>query len=99
LPEKLKFIGLTRKILLQDEVDFGGYKQLFEDFYFEVRKEVANHLKDATDETALDSFVLRISEYVMRKLHTTIWNRETLTSADDETYRDRARTLSWIQPE
>lgn len=47
--ENIKHIDLAKKILLQEEMDFGGFKQLFEDFYSEIRKKLVDRVKDPAD--------------------------------------------------
>mmetsp|Transcript_33111 Transcript_33111/g.43614 ORF Transcript_33111/g.43614 Transcript_33111/m.43614 type:complete len:107 (+) Transcript_33111:605-925(+) len=78
LPEKLSYLELTRKVLSSKDAEYGGFKNLLEDFYEEIRRELAQVLSDAEDETLQDDFVSLISDYILRKLHSTVWSKECL---------------------
>ena len=100
LPEKLSYIDLTAKIMAEDDPDFGGFKTLFEDFYEEgVRKELDQVLSNTDDKTLMDDYIMRVSEYVMRKLYSTIWTKDSLTSPEDKAYSEKQQMLTWVEPQ
>lgn len=98
LPKKLAHIDLTMKMLAQNDPDYGGFKILFEDFYEEVRKALLQLILDQEDSTLADC-TKRISEHVMRKLYSTIWNKDRALNPEDAIYCGKTSKLTWIEPE
>lgn len=57
-----KLMGYCRHFLAQDEPEWGGFRQLFIDFYFHVKEALA---KDEILSEAVDENIEEIAEYVM----------------------------------
>ena len=77
LPSKLCCIDLTRMVLMQnddDEEDFTGFKTLLESFYEEIRFKLLDFLIEPNDEITQDEYLAIVSDYILRKLHSTIWS-------------------------
>ena len=67
-------------MLSQNEVDdFAGFKSMLDSFYDEVKKELSRIFYKIDDEMSIE-FIQRISDYIMRKLHSTLWAKEELES-------------------
>ena len=71
---------MTKTVLSQNEVDdFAGFKSMLDSFYDEVKKELSRIFYKIDDEMSVE-FIQRISDYIMRKLHSTLWAKEELES-------------------
>lgn len=84
------------RMLSHESADFGGFKRLFEDFYEEVRKAIELEIAQLGGQAAVHEYVQRVSEFVMRRLYATLWNRDRLRNLKDKLYRDKSRALSWV---
>ena len=55
-----------------EEPDYAGYKTLFEVFYVELRR-VIQKLIPSKKVAEVDSLIYLINEYILRKIHKTLW--------------------------
>lgn len=85
-------------MLSSDDPEFGGFKNLFEDFYEEVRIKLEQIIKDRNNPALIEDYIVRISDYVMCKLHSTIWSKDRKKHPLDKDYSDRVQMLKWITP-
>ena len=51
------------------------------------------------EESTLEDCTKRISEYVMRKLYSKIWNKDRTQNPADAIYCNKTSKLTWIKPE
>ena len=79
---------MTLSMLASDDPDFGGFRYLFEDFYEDIRSKLELLIPNA-EQTLIEDYISRISEYVMTKLHSTIWSRDRKIHASDKSYSSR----------
>ena len=99
LPKKLSLIDVTMRMLSQDDPNYGGFKALFEDFHEEIRKAIVLYDTQHDNTAMIEEYVQRISELVMRRLHTTFWSRDRLHNPKDKIYNEKSKALKWVKPE
>ena len=84
----------------ENDLDYAGFKALFEDFYEEVRKAVESFNNARLENAELTKeYVLRISELVMQRLHATLLRQSLFHNSKDYLYAEKSEALAWVQPE
>ena len=80
-----------------EDPDYAGYKTLFEVFYVEVRRVIFRLMPRKTS-SDVDSLIYLINEYILRKIHKTLWKFGKQESAQDDEYVKKANSVQWITP-
>ena len=68
----MQTVERKQQILTNSGPTFVGYKILFDDFYEEIRFVFEEILTEKSEE-AMEDFLRRVSNYVMRRLHNTLF--------------------------
>ena len=96
--EKLRLISLTKRALSSNEPNTTGFQDLFKDFYDELKAIFKQRLPDYNDHK-LNNMIKRVGNYVMRRLHQTVWHPDRLKNSDDCEYSQKVEKLLWLTPE
>ena len=79
---------VTKRVLDSNVENHNGFKILFDDFFNKLADEIPSE-----DENVIDDFLLRIRNYILSKLHFTIWHEERLSNAEDITFQNNVANL------
>ena len=96
--DKLRFITLTKQALSSHEPNFGGFQDLFKDFYDELKDHFKKKMP-TLGEAKINDYVKRVSNYIMRRLHQTVWHADRIKNADDMEYYGKIQKLDWVTPD
>ena len=88
----LKELSVTKTVLVSSEPNQTGFKLLFEDFFKEIRRNLEIILVNASSKEINEALV-RLSSYIMRKLHSSIWNKERTQNDDDTKFIAKISSL------
>ena len=96
--DKLRFISLTKQALSSNEPNFAGFQDLFKDFYDELKDLFKSQMPSIAD-AKVNEYVKRVSNYVLRRLHQTVWHADRVKNEDDVAYHQKIQNLQWVTPE
>ena len=73
-------------------------KNVFDDFYEELRLVYEDKLAEASEAT-IEDFLKRTSNYIMQRLHSTLYSAcQKITTNEDSAYAVKVTKLQWVEP-
>eukprot|EP00347_Sterkiella_histriomuscorum_P018883 403343810 len=91
----MKLTNILGRVLQQDDIEWGGVKQCFQDFYNLIKQKVQ---EDQILSRDVDEHMTEIAEYITLRLNKYIYSNKTQSLHEFEVYH-KIQSLQWVTPD
>jgi hypothetical protein len=91
----IKFQNILSRVLSQDDLEWAGVKQCFQDFYEKIKAKIQ---EDEILKRDIEEHMQEISDFIMLRLYKYVYASKTPSPKELEFFT-KIQNLQWVQPE